>query len=190
VGLTATATRAPPAETPDTANVCVNATELSVPETVSVSRYVFAVTGAVNDNTTVTVPFADTEVADGVAAENVRDPNDTANEEIVDAAWFVIVTVTMPVPLAETCPNATDVTGLPPTDSPTGAGTVPDSGTFSVNATPLTVPVITSVSAYGAGASGPANESASVGVSVVARLDGSDVVVILNGDDAPDPIAN
>jgi hypothetical protein len=104
------------------------------------------VTGAVNDNTTVAVPFAETVLADGAPAENVRDPNATANDEIVDAAWFVIVTVTVPVAPTETCPNTTDVTGLPPTDSPVGAGTVADSATFSVNATPLTVPVITSVS--------------------------------------------
>lgn len=147
-------------------------------------------TGAVNDNTTVAVPFADTEVADGAAAENVRDPNETANDEIVDAAPFVIVTVTVPVAPTETCPNATDVTGLPPTDSATGAGTVADSGTFSVNETPLTVPAMTSVSAYGAGAPGAVKESARLGVSVVARLDGGDVVVILNGEAAPDPIAN
>jgi hypothetical protein len=108
---------------------------------------VLGVTGAVNDNTTVTVPFDEMEVADGAAAENVRDPNDTVKAEIVDAASFVIVAVSVVVAPIVVCPNTSDVTELPPTDIPTGAGTVADSAIFSVNETPLTEPVITSVSA-------------------------------------------
>lgn len=159
------------------------------------------VSGAVNVNVTVAVPFAESGVADSVPAENVADPNLTAKDEIVDAATFVSVAVRVLVAPIETDPNASDVADVPPTDSPIGAGTVADSGTFSVNETPLTVPVITSVSRYGAGAPGAVNERLTdpdppaamlvdghvEGGDDDEQLDGS---TTLNGEDAPEAIAN
>jgi hypothetical protein len=121
--------------------------------------------------------LADTEVADGVAAENVaEEPNETWRLEMADAAVFVIVAVRVPVVPMGTLPNCSELTVI-------GAGTVADSGTTSVKGTLFTVPAIVSVPPYVAGVAGPVNDSVSDDVAAEARLVGSGVVVIAKGDE-------